>query len=410
MVAILGYSRAQIFRAVQGMYTLVADRPESRFHFPTGATAARRVGYPALELEKVPAPLLDSFAGVGYPFHGDAISGGDTVLDVGAGAGSDTILAADRAGAEGYVIALDLTAAMTRKLRDAEAGRERRNIGVIQASAENLPLRDASVDSVTSNGSLNLVPDKRRAIGELFRVLRPSGRLQIADVVINRPVVVDCDSDPRLWVECVVGATVEDNLLALFRDAGFESIHVVRRFDYFAHSPSPQTREIAASFGAHTVELAMRRGPRKPSPARQLLRRGNPLRVARHLWRHGFTAAVALGLAAASCYGAMAAVALAALFGLALPLDAGLWSATILGFSALTFIALAAGAPRHGDWRPLLTAGAGLAVLAYTLLLDYHMLTELAGFLALAAASLWDRRLRRRSEARTLGLGPPGRR
>ena len=95
-----------------------------------------------------------------------------------------------------------------------------------------------SSPAITSNGALNLLPDKRRAIKEMLRVLRPGGRLQIADVVIRRPVTVDCDDDPRLWVECVVGATVDEDMVTLFRDCGFQNIETVRVHDYFAHSPS----------------------------------------------------------------------------------------------------------------------------------------------------------------------------
>lgn len=404
MVAILGYSREQIFQAVQGMYTRVAERPSAGFHFPTGADAAARLGYSAAELEQVPAPLRASFAGVGHPFRGGAIMPGDTVLDVGAGAGNDAVLAARRSGPSGYVIALDLTAAMTRKLRDVLARDGPHNIGVLQASAERIPLRDGSVDSITSNGALNLVPDKRRAVAEMFRVLRPGGRLQIADVVIERPVTVDCDSDPRLWVECVVGATVEENLLELFRDAGFEDLRVVRRLDYFAHSPSAQTREIAASFGARSVELAMRRGQHEPSRLLAWLRRCNPVRFVTHLWRQGLLGLMAFILALASCYGTLAIVAAVALFGATLTIDPALWAGTIAALVLLTLAAVASGLRDHGDRRPLLLAGAGTAILLYTLLLSYHPLVELAGFVLLGVATLRDRHLRRRRQARILGL------
>lgn len=406
MVAILGYSREQILQAVQGMYTLVARQPNAGFHFPTGDDAAQRLGYAKETLAGVPPVLRESFAGVGNPFHGEAIKPGDTVLDLGAGSGNDTVLAAQRAGERGYVIALDLTAAMMRKLRDAVSREGPANIGVLQGSAEYLPLRDGSIDSITSNGALNLVPDKRRAIAEMFRVLRPGGWVQIADVVINRPVTVDCDSDPRLWVECVVGATVEEHLLEMFRDAGFEEPRVIRRLDYFAHSPSAQTREIAASFGAHTVELALRRGAHRPSAALRLLRRGNPLRIAAHLWRHGAFGLLALALAVTTCYGTLALAALLPVIGVAFTPPTGLWVAAILAFSGLALGAVAVGQRRHGARLPLAGAVAGGGLLVYTLLLDYHPLLELTGFVLMGGAVLFDRRLRRRGEARILGLEP----
>ena len=161
------------------------------------------------------------------------------------------------------------------------------NVEVIQACAEHLPIANASIDTITSNGALNLIPDKRRAIREMFRVLRPGGQLQLADVVINRPVNVNCDSDPRLWVECVVGATVEDSLLAMLGDAGFENVRILRRLDYFAHSPSQQTREIATRFGAHFTELTAERAGQAPRWWHQWLRRCHPRRWLADLHRRG---------------------------------------------------------------------------------------------------------------------------
>ncbi|PWG63952.1 MerC family mercury resistance protein [Spiribacter halobius] len=406
MVAILGYSREQILHAVQGMYTLVARQPGAGFHFPTGADAAATLGYPRAELDAVPEALLERFAGVGYALDGDAVHAGDVVLDVGAGAGIDTVLAARRAGPHGYAIALDLTPAMTRLLGTTLREHGLTNVGVVQGSAERIPLRDSCIDSITSNGALNLVPDKRRAIAELFRVLRPGGRLQMADVVIDRPVTVDCDSDPRLWVECVVGATVEENLIELFRETGFEDIRINRRLDYFAHSPSAQTREIAASFGAHTVELAMRRAERQPPLRRRLLHRYNPVRLGVHLWRHGWLGLLALALALVSCYGTLALASVLPVVGFAFAPPPGAWSASILAFSGIALGAVALGHRRHARRWPFALAMAGAAILVYTLLFRYHPLVELAGFALLGCAVFSDRRLRRRREARILGLNP----
>ncbi|MFN2361418.1 MAG: methyltransferase domain-containing protein, partial [Marinobacter sp.] len=255
MVAILGYSPQQITEAVQEMYTTVAERPSSPLHFPVGKRTLDLLGYDTQDTEPLPDNVAASFAGVGNPFRAQALQPGDTALDIGAGAGNDSLIAGKKVGPDGKVIALDLTAAMTRKIRHNTHGRCP-NINVVQASAENLPLVSGGIDCITSNGALNLVPDKRRAVREMFRVLRPGGQLQLADVVINRPVNVDCDSDPRLWVECVVGATVEGSLIAMLEDAGFEDVRILHRLDYFAHSPSQETRDIARSFGAHSIELA----------------------------------------------------------------------------------------------------------------------------------------------------------
>lgn len=404
MVAILGYSRQQILAAVRDMYTAVAEAPASPFHFPVGRSACELLGYPADELERVPPALVESFAGVGYPFRGAAVKAGDTCLDLGAGAGNDSLIAASRVGPSGRVLALDLTPAMTRKLRQNASAAGADNVHPIQGSAEALPLADASVDSITSNGALNLIPDKRRAVAEMSRVLRPGGRLQIADVVIRRPVTVDCDSDPRLWVECVVGATIDDDLLALFGDAGFEDIEIVRRIDYFAHSPSAQTREIAAGFDAHSVELAMRRGPHAPGRLLQWLRRSDPRRLALSLWRRGWMGVAGLSLALLSCYGMLAAAGLLAALGVGLAFNDALWAGTIAVFAVLTALCVVPGTRQHGARWPAALAAIGAATVLYALFVDYRVLTELAGFVLLAAGVAADIALRRRRQTRLLGL------
>lgn len=407
MVAILGYSREQIFEAVKEMYSAVASNPQATFHFPVGETACRALGYPSDHIDTLPERLRDSFAGVGYPFRANTINPGDTVLDLGAGAGNDSVIAGRLTGPDGQVIALDLTPAMMQKLRDT-VGSD--NIHALQGSAESLPLADASVDVITSNGMLNLVPDKRRAVAEMFRVLRPGGRLQIADVVIHRPVSVDCSTDPRLWVECVVGATVDEDFLALFRDAGFEDIQVLRDFDYFSHSPSAQTREIAASFGARAMELTMHRGPNAPSRLRQVLGRCDPRRIWRRMWRRGFVGLAGIGLAMLACYGTLAAIGLLAALGMTLAVNETVWAGTISVLTVLAGLAIAAGIRRHRGFGPALLAGLAVGTVLYTQLISYSLPVELAGFIGLAGAAVWDILLRRREEARVLGLRPvPGR-
>jgi len=407
MVAILGYSREQIFAAVQDMYTAVARNPDDHFHFPTGRSAALEVGYTAEQVDRLPDAVRASFAGVGDPFTAGNIRRGDTVLDVGAGSGNDTLIAAEMVGPEGHVVALDLTAAMTRKLRAnaAEAGVE--HVDVVRGSAERLPLASESVDVVTSNGALNLVPDKRAAVREMFRVLRPGGRLQIADIVIDRPVTVDCHTDPRLWVECVVGATVDEDFIHLFRDAGFEDIEIERALDYFVLSPSRQTREIAASFGARSMEVSMRRGEAAPSRLRQWLRRLAPGRLLASLWRRGFMGVLAVALAVLTCYGTLIALGLLAMLGVSRSLDEGLWTAAIALFTVLSVGVIATGVRFHHGPGPTGLALAGAGAVFFALFVHYAFLIELTGFVLLALGVWRDIVLRRREEARVLGLNAP---
>ena len=259
MVAIAGFSREQIFSAVRQMYTDVATFPARQFHFPTGRAACVFVGYPEDWLDRIPATAVESFAGIGFPFRADVIRPAGCVLDVGAGSGTDTLTAARLVGPQGKVFALDMTQAMLAKLRGNVAQAEIENVEVIEGNAETIPLPDASVDVVTSNGVLNLVPDKPRAFAEIHRVLRPGGRVQIADIVASQPISESAKANPKLWAECVVGALVEQEYLGLFRTIGFANVTVLRSLDYFSGSASADTRRVAAALGARAVEIIMGR-------------------------------------------------------------------------------------------------------------------------------------------------------
>jgi SAM-dependent methyltransferase len=398
MVAILGFSRERIFEAVRDMYTSVANAPDIPYHFPVGRDAYLAVGYPEEVLEGLPASTLASFAGVGYPFRAGAIKEGDTVLDVGAGTGTDALIAARLVGPRGKVYALDMTPAMLARLRALAATVP--NLEVLEGNAESLPLPDASVDVVTSNGVLNLVPNKRRAIAEIFRVLKPGGRVQIADIVIRRPVTLDCKHDPELWAECVVGATIDEDYLAAFRDAGFEDVAVLREFDYFSHSRSDYTREVANRFGARAIELTMRRAAEAPALWVQWARRADPRRAVRAVQRRGLAGAVALGAAMLACYGTLAATALLSAAGITLAVAGGAVSAAVLAFGTLAVIAVAAGVRKHGRYAPLATALAGGAILLYAHLVNFSLAVEALGFVAIGIAIWLDYRVRETPVAR----------
>jgi arsenite methyltransferase len=254
MVAIFSDKREFIFRAVADMYTDVAMHPQKTFHFPTGRLACLFVGYPGELLDRIPDTALESFAGVGYPFAAGVIREGDLLLDIGSGSGTDTLIASTLVGPRGKVHGLDMTQAMLDKLRRNVAVMRAENVALLDGNAEEIPLPDASVDVVTSNGVLNLVPDKPRAFAEIARVLKPGGRLQIADISLAKPVSDKSRSDPKLWAECVVGAVVEEDYVDKLRAAGLE-VEIISRFDYFAGSVSPDTRRVAHGLGAHTIVM-----------------------------------------------------------------------------------------------------------------------------------------------------------
>jgi arsenite methyltransferase len=259
MVVITSARRDIILDAVRAMYTAVADQPAAEYHFPTGRRACEYVGYPADELDRVPPAAVESFAGVGYPFAADGIRPGDRVLDVGSGSGTDLILAALRVGPGGHSTGLDMTEAMRRKAAANARAAGLGNVELVEGDAERIPLPDGAVDVVTSNGVLNLVPDKATAVREIYRVLRPGGRVQIADIVVRDLPSAACRAQPQLWAECIVGATTLGDYLDTFRAAGFEAVERLHELDYFAASSSASTRRTAAGFGAHAIVLRARK-------------------------------------------------------------------------------------------------------------------------------------------------------
>ena len=262
-MALWSAQREFILKEVEEMYTNVALRPDAVFHFPTGRLACLFVGYPADQLDRLPVEATESFAGVGYPFAAEVVRSGDAVLDIGSGSGTDTLIAAMAVGPTGVVHGLDMTPAMRAKLERNITAMAIDHVRVIDGHAERIPLSDASIDVVTSNGVLNLVPDKPAAFREIARVLKPGGRLQIADIALRVPVSDESRADPRLWAECVVGAIVEDDYLSLLRGAGLE-VDIFCAFDYFAGSVSASTRRAAHSLGAHAIVMRGGKPARAP--------------------------------------------------------------------------------------------------------------------------------------------------
>ena len=186
--------------AVSEMYARVAREPEGDFHFHRGPEyAARALGYDPVELAELPGRSTRSFAGVGNPHAIARVQPGETVLDIGSGSGMDLLLAARRVGPEGRAIGIDMTESMRETCREAarEAGLD--NVEVRDGDIHDLPVEDSSVDVVISNGVLNLAHDKRVAFAEAFRVLRPGGRLQLADIVVKDELSDSIRGNYELW-------------------------------------------------------------------------------------------------------------------------------------------------------------------------------------------------------------------
>jgi arsenite methyltransferase len=183
---------------IQKIYTEVSTEPGRDFIFPTGRAWAKDLGYPA-ELAGVPDETAQSFAGVANPFALGRIEPGQVVLDLGCGAGTDLLIAAQMVGARGRAIGVDMTPAMLERARASAREMGIDNVELHQSLIESLPLPNESVDVVISNGVIDLVPDKEAVFAELDRVLRPGGRLQLADVVIHTDVSEDARERIDLW-------------------------------------------------------------------------------------------------------------------------------------------------------------------------------------------------------------------
>ena len=184
---------------ISDKYTEVAQTPEKGFHFHTGKPLAMMLAYPEGMIDALPSGVVESFAGTGNPFSMGDLHPGETVLDVGCGAGFDTLIAARQVGPAGRVISVDMTPAMLEKARAGAREAGLTNIDFREGLAEALPLDDGSIDVVISNGVINLCPDKMAVMQEIQRVLKPGGRIQIGDIVVHKEVPEDAKADIDLW-------------------------------------------------------------------------------------------------------------------------------------------------------------------------------------------------------------------
>ncbi len=184
---------------IKKTYARVSERPEEDFIFPTGRAWALDLGYPADLLARVPEASAASFAGVANPFSLGPLEPHERVLDIGSGAGMDALVAVQMVGPGGSVIGIDMTVEMLERARESAAELGAANVDFVEGEAESLPFADASFDVVISNGVIDLVPDKDVVFSEIFRVLSPGGRIQIADVTIQRPVSEEARRDIDLW-------------------------------------------------------------------------------------------------------------------------------------------------------------------------------------------------------------------
>ena len=237
---------------VKDMYRHVAQEPHDRFHFELGAPVALRAGYDADRLAAVPASAVESFAGVGYFFDLADLQAGETVVDLGSGSGMDAFYAAGLVGPTGKVCGVDFTQEQLDKARRLADEIGLAHVEFREGRIEGLPLNDASVDCVISNGVINLCPDKKAVFAEAARVLKPGGRLAIADIVSEQPLTdaIVCNAD--LWASCIGGAAQQDLYLEAIESAGF-TVAVQRANTY--EFISDQARNASATYGVKSISV-----------------------------------------------------------------------------------------------------------------------------------------------------------
>jgi len=183
---------------IKKTYASVSTEPDKDFVFPTGRPWAEDLGYPD-ELANVPEAAVQSFAGVANPFSLGRLQPGERVLDLGSGAGTDSLVAAQMVGPSGRVTGIDMTSEMLNQARQGAEAMGASNVEFVEGEVERLPFPDSSFDVVISNGVIDLVPDKDAVFGEIFRVLEPGGRIQVADVTIQNPVSEEGKRNIDLW-------------------------------------------------------------------------------------------------------------------------------------------------------------------------------------------------------------------
>jgi ubiquinone/menaquinone biosynthesis C-methylase UbiE len=251
---------ADLERRVKDMYTRVACAPDGEFHFEMGRPLARRLGYTDAELDAVPGGAVRSFAGVGYYFDLATLGPGERVVDLGSGSGMDAFIAAHKVGAGGQVVGIDMTEAQLAKAERLRAALAFGAVRFCKAGIDATGLPGASWDAVISNGVINLSPDKAAVFREAARLLRPGGRLAMADIVtdVALPESVVCNA--TLWAACIGGAMQRQALLETIERAGFRVTLMKANHEYRFLSPSAQGA--TRTYGVRSVSLlAIRTAP-----------------------------------------------------------------------------------------------------------------------------------------------------
>jgi SAM-dependent methyltransferase len=219
----------EVINACREKYAQVAINPRGQFNFPVGKEFAEDVGYPRQLLDEIPKSLTESFSGVNYPSSFSEMTKGDTVLDIACGAGLDLYIASQIVGSKGKVIGIDIAYEMIEKARDNMKKLDITNVDVRNGSSDKIPLENASIDVVTSNGIYNLSPDKEAVLREAYRVLKPGGTIAFSEIVLKRKLEEVIRKNIDDWFRCIGGALQEKTFLELMNKVGFINAEVLAR-------------------------------------------------------------------------------------------------------------------------------------------------------------------------------------
>jgi ubiquinone/menaquinone biosynthesis C-methylase UbiE len=240
-------------RKVKAMYRDVALDPNGEFHFEMGRALAERLGYPGADLDAIPAPAIDSFAGVGYYFDLAGLRPGETVVDLGSGSGMDSFVAALKVGSAGNVTGVDMTDEQLAKSEQLRQAARFAHVTYRKGYIQDTGLPDRACDCVISNGVVNLAPDKGDVFREAARLLKRGGRLALADIVteVQLPDGITCDA--TLWAACIGGAMQADGYVAAIERAGLRVRQIRDNPQYLFISKNAQGA--ARKYGVKSVSL-----------------------------------------------------------------------------------------------------------------------------------------------------------
>lgn len=256
--------RRELEEKVKQVYRAVALNPLGSYHFKMGRGLAEELGYPPESLDRIPGGALESFAGVGYFFDLAGLSPGERVLDLGSGSGLDAFFAAGVVGAGGSVVGVDMTEEQLAKAERLRATAGYSQVTFTLGHIEDLPFPDGSFDCVISNGVINLSADKPAVFREAARVLRPGGRLALADIVTAEPLTAKIVCNTDLWAACIGGAAQADSYQQAIADAGF-TVESMRMNGY--EFISDRARDATAKYGVSSRSFLARKGDRaRPGP------------------------------------------------------------------------------------------------------------------------------------------------